>query len=214
MDRIKAQNGVQKAGSAERQLLRETPGQGQMSEIATQNGRVMLIRDALRSAEAPLYLDFIRKFSFDATLFSRLLNGTYKDWIEICKPETTSLETITVRIGATADGKKFEGTLTTMYNPSTMKIRLPKPAKESIGFEAILSQEGSITYDILQRYDHISGEYKKPKEVVPISVTLKPGDLLLIPRSVARQVSEVVNNPRYLYIGDPWTKDDMPVEVT
>ena len=213
MGRGMAQKGRREASPAQQQLLRG----GQKSEIVTRNGRVVLIRDVLRSAKASPHLDFIEKFGFDANLFNKLLNGTYGDWITICKPmdepATNPVETITVRIGAAPDGKKIESTLTTMYKPSTMKIRLPKSPEESIGFEAILLQEGSITYDILQRYNRIAGVYRRPKDVVPISVTLGPGDLLLIPRSVARQVSEVVNDPRYLYIGDPWTDDDRPVEV-
>jgi hypothetical protein len=173
MDRRTAQKERPEAGPTERQLLRETPGQEQKSEIATENGRVMVIRNALRGVEASPYLDSIQKFRFDADLFNRLLNGTFNDWIEVCKPATDSVETITVRIAATPDGKKFEGTPTIMHEPSTMKIRLPKSPEESIGFEAILLQEGSITYDILVGYDQIAGAYTRRKGEEPISVTLK-----------------------------------------
>jgi hypothetical protein len=174
----------------------------------------MLIKNVLRGVEAQSYLSFTQKFGFDTNLFSKLLNGTFNDWNEICKPATDHIETITVRIGTTLDGKKFEGTLTTMYEPSTMKVRLPKSPEESIGFEAVLLQEGSITYDILPWYNQIAGVYTRPKGVEPIHITLSPGDLLLIPRSVARQVSKVVHDPKYLYIGDPWTDNDPPVDIT
>lgn len=213
MDRRTAQKERPDNTPAERQLLRETPEQGRKSEITTQNGRVMVIKNVLRDVGTQPYLSFIQKFGFDANLFSKLLNGTFNDWIEICKPATDSVETITVRIGATPDGKKFEGTLTTMYGPSTMKIRLPKSPEESIGFEAILLQKGSIIYDILHGYNQIAEVYTKRIGEEPIRVRLGPGDLLLIPRSVARQVLKVMNNPRYLYIGDPWTDNDKPVEV-
>jgi hypothetical protein len=189
---------------------------GQRSDIVTQNGCVVLIRDVLRCVEAPPYLNFIQQFGFDANLFNKLLNDTYKDWIgkpiEMDYPSTKPLEHIIIRYAATPDGKKFEGTLTTMFAPSTMKVRLSKPPEESIGFEAILLQEGSITYDILRGYNQIAGAYTPIGE--PISVTLSPGDLLLIPRSVARQVSKVAHGSRYLYIGDSWTDNDLPVEVT
>ncbi len=191
---------------------------GQRSDIVTQNGPVVLITDVLRCVEAPPYLNFIQKFGFDSNLFNKLLNGTHNDWIgkprEEAYPPTKPVEHIIIRNAVTPDGKKIEATLTTMFAPSTMKIRLPRPPEESIGFEAILLQEGSITYDILQGYNQIAGAYKRPKDPVPISVTLEPGDLLLIPRSVARQVSRVVPGSRYLYIGDRWTNNDLPVEVT
>ena len=122
---------------------------GQRSDIVTQNGRVVLIKDALCSAEASSYLNFIQTFGFDANLFNRLLSGTHNDWIsklpETDYPSTKPVERIIVRIAATPDGKKFEATLTTMFVPSTMKVRLPKPPEESIGFEAILLQRG-VTY--------------------------------------------------------------------
>jgi mannose-6-phosphate isomerase-like protein (cupin superfamily) len=188
---------------------------GQKSEIATQNGSVVLIRDVLRRVEAQPYLNFIQEFRFDGNLFNKLLNGTHNDWIgtpiEMDYPSTKPVEHIIIRNAATPDGKKIEATLTTMFAPSTMKVRLPKPPEESIGFEAILLQEGSITYDILPGFNQIAGAYTAIGK--PTSITLQPGDLLLIPRSVARQVSKVVDDPKYLYIGDPWTKDDMPVEV-
>ncbi len=208
----------QEVKPAERQLLRESPGQGQKSEIATRNGNVVVIRDVLRSPEAQPYLSFIQKFGFDATMFNKLLNDTYTDWIgtpiEMDEPSTNPIEHLIVRPAKTPDGKEIESTITIMSKPSTMKIRLPKSAKESIGFEAIILQEGEISYDILPGYNQCAGTYTRIEGDAPIRVTLRPGDLLLIPRSVARQVSQVVSDPKYIYIGDPWTDKDTPVEVT
>ncbi len=190
---------------------------GQRSEIATQNGSVVHIRDVLRSSEAPPYLNFIREFGFNAYLFNGLLNGTHKVWAskpiyDGDYPTDKPVERITVRTTLIPDGKTIEATLVAPFAPSIMQVRLPKSLAESIGFEAILLQEGTITYDILQQFNQIAKTYKK-KEL--ISVTLEPGDLLLIPRSVARRVSNVVHgSTKYLYIGDPWTDNDKPVEIT
>ena len=175
-----------------------------------------LIVNVLRRPDSSRYLSFLQTFGFDANLSNRLLNGTYNDWIgkpvEMDYPSINPVEHITIRNAVTADGKKIEATTTTVFVPSTMKVRLQKPPEESIGFEAILLQEGSITYDILQGFNQVAGTYTAVGK--PISVTLQPGDLLLIPRSVARQVSKVTSGSRYLYIGDPWTDEDLPVEVT
>lgn len=185
-------------------------------DIPTQNARVVLIRDVLRHIENPSYQNSIRAFGFDVNFFNKLLNGTHNDWVVNLPPTdyppAQPIERITIRTAVAPDGKTVEATLTTMFAPSTMKVRLPKPPAESIGFESILLQEGSITYDVLHGFNHTAGVYTA--EGTPSNVTLEPGDLLIVPRGVARQVSKVTPGSKYLYIGDPWSDNDLPAEIT
>ncbi len=91
-----------------------------------------------------------------------------------------------------------------------MKFRPPKP--QYMGFESILLQESSITYDILcDGYSYNAGAHTA--NGTPSSITLQRGDLLIVPRGVARQVSKITTDTKYLYIGDPWSKEDLPVEI-
>jgi hypothetical protein len=150
-------------------------------------------------------------------LFNKLLNNTHTEWVSVGKPTpypappAEPVEIITVRIALTPDAKEIESTLTTMFKPSTMKVRLPKTRDQSICFEAVLLQDGSITYDILQGFNYNSGIYTA--KGTPTSIDLEPGDLLIVPRGVARQVSKVTHGSNYLYIGDSWDKDE-PAEIT
>jgi len=191
-------------------------GVGIRREIRTQYDSVMLIRDVLRHTENPYYQSCIRAFGFDMNSFNQLLNGTHKVWASKPTydgdyPADKPVEKITVRTDLTIDGKTIEATLVAPTAPSTMKARLPKTQGASICFEAILLQEGSITYDIAFGFNYNAGIYTAKGSFT--SVKLKIGDLLIVPRGVAREVSEVAPGSKYLYIGDEWSKQDPPVEV-
>ncbi len=183
-------------------------------DILTQNARVTLIKDVLHHTEDPSYQDSVRAFGFDVKLFNKLLDGTHDEWIgkptEMDFPQSHPVEHLIIYPYVTVPGgKKVEVDLVLPSEPSGMIVRLPKPPAESIGFEAVFLQEGSITYDISYGFDHA---YAATGE--RFSAILQPGDLLLVPRNVARKVSGVTPGSKYLYIGDPWTDDDLPVGIT
>ena len=180
--------------------------------------RVTTIRDVLRNTESPAYQSTIRAFGFDLNFFNGLLNGTYNDWVSVREechplPPKVPIEHLIIRDALTPDGKKMEDTLVTMFKSSEMLVRPAKPLAEFIGFEAVLLHEGSITYDILYGVNHATWTYA-PEEATRFSITLQPGDLLIVPRAVPRQVSEVKNGSKYLYVGDRWSDDDLPIKVT
>ncbi len=183
-------------------------------DIPTEKGCVVLISDVLRNLENPSYLGSIPAFGFDMNSFNKLLDGTHPVWAtkpvyEGYFPPDKPIEHISVRNGTTPHGKTFEATLVTETSEaSTMKVREPNP--QYIGFEAILMQEGSVTYNVLKDFNHIEETYTT--EGTPIVLT--PGDLLIVPRGVARQVSKVTLGSKYLYIGDPWSDNDPPKEIT
>ena len=177
-------------------------------DIPTQNGNVVLIRDAIRHIENQSYQNHIRSFGFNANSLNKLLDGTHPIWAtkpveEGYYPKEKPVEYISVRNWTTTDGKRFEATLVTeVSKPSKMRFLWPKP--QYIGFEAILMQKGSVTYNVLNDFNHTDNTYME--EGTP--AMLKPGDLLIVPRGVGRQLSEVMLGSEYLYIGDPWTEAD------
>jgi quercetin dioxygenase-like cupin family protein len=94
-----------------------------------------------------------------------------------------------------------------------MITRLVGKPNQSIGFEAVYVTEGSMTYDILKEFEYNDGSCINTGKGCN-SIELKSGDLLIIPRPVARQITDVKPGTKYVYLGDPWTDDDKPQEVS
>ena len=182
-------------------------------DISTQNSSVVLIKDVLRNLKSPSYVSSIRALGFDLNSFNKLLNGTHSVWAtkpiyEGYFPPEKCIEHISTRNGTTSDGKIFEATLVTETSEaSTMKVRPPKP--QYIGFEAIFMQEGSVTYTVLEDFNKTENIYTTKGTLIVLTL----GDLLLIPRGVARQISYITPGSKYLYIGDPWSDNDLPLEI-
>lgn len=187
----------------------ETP---HISEIETKEGTAFVFRNALNNLENPDLKNRMQTMGFDPSLFRDLITLDYKEWtgepVELDYPPDKPVEHIVIRTAKTKDGKELEVTEVTTYEPHTMKTRLKKtPDNKSIGFEAILLQEGSIVYDVLHGFDPIAaGVYTASGDRT--SVELQPGDLLIIPRPVARQIVKVERGSRSIYVSDPWDHDE------
>lgn len=184
-------------------------------DIATEGGNVVLISGARNHIEDPSYKSSILAFGPGPEFlkfFNGLLIGSHRDWVSKAAeedfPKENPVERITIHNALTPDGKMVEATPTKPYSPSDPKVRLPRPQEESIGFEAVLMRKGSVSYDIYQGFNEWARTTKGKKYVV----TLQPGNLLIIPRGVARRVSGVKQGSEYLYIGDSW-EDDPPLNL-
>jgi hypothetical protein len=185
-------------------------------EIPTKEGVALLVKDILNNLNNPAYTGKMESLGFDINLLNDLLKSTYKNFLgapvemDYPPPPGKPVEHIRIQSARTSNGKEIETTEVTAFAPHTTKIRLQKD--ESIGFEAIFLREGSITYDIYPEVKPFyAGVYTE--EGKPTSIILEPGDLLLIPRPVSRKISEVTKNSKYLYIGDQWVENDMPIEI-
>jgi len=183
-----------------------------VERIEAKEGDVFVFRNALNNFENPDFKNRIQTLDFDPSLFKDLITLDPKiKWagkpVEMDYPPDKPVEHIIIRITQTKEGKELEVTEVTTYAPHTMKTRLKNAPEKSIGFEAILLKEGSITYDILHSFEPIAaGAYVGSKEHT--SVELKPGDLLIIPRPVARQITEVEKGSKSIYLSDPWERDE------
>lgn len=189
-------------------MTNETP---RITEIKTNEGTAFVFRNALKNLANPDLTDRIQTLGFDPSLFKDLITLNYKKWIgepaEIDYPPDEPVEHIIIRNAITKDGKKLEVTGVTSYAPHSMKTRLKKAPNESIGFEAILLKEGPMTYDILHSFEPVTeGVYVGSEDHT--SIELKPGDLLIIPRPVARKITEVKNGSKSVYLSDPWDHDE------
>lgn len=188
--------------------------EGNAREIATQEGKVSVFSKA--NFTNPELRTCVQKLGFNPQLFSDLITLSHNHWVG--DPETFSyppehpVEDITVRIAKTEDNKSVEVTEVTAYEAENMKTRLIAKPDQSIGFEAIYVREGSITFDILSGFEPGMGFYMDANKG-RTSVTLEPGDLLIIPRPVARQVAEVKYGTKYVYFGDPWSDKDIPQDI-
>ena len=187
-----------------------------IDEVSAKEGNALVIKNALFYLDNPSYKSKIESLGLNVDFFNSLLRGEYKNWkdipVEMDYPPSEPVEHIIIRSAKTPDEKKVEVTEVAAYAPHTMKTRLKKPENESVGFEAIFLQKGSISHSLLPEINPVAaGVYTGAKE--PFEITLEPGDLLLIPRPIARQISKVTKDTEYLYIGDPWVEGDMPVEI-
>jgi len=178
------------------------------NEIKTKEGTVFVFRNALNNLENPDLRSCIQNLGFDPSLFRDLITLKYKEWTgkptELDYPPNNSVEHIIIR-NAKIDGKEIEVTETVTYKPHTMKTRLKK--NNSIGFEAILLTEGSLTYGILHGFEPVAADVYKGSEG-QTSIELKPGDLLIIPRPVARQIIRVKKGSKSVYLSDSWEHDE------
>lgn len=183
-------------------------------EVPTMDGTVFILHDAPNNLDNPALHDRLRGFGFDPDLFKRLITLDYDKWIgepEIVPgyPPENPVESLVIRLAETEDGKRMEVTETTANAPHTMKTRLNKSG--SIGFEALLVSKGSTTYDISDEVV-LAGELYA-ESAKKTSVDLVAGDLLIVPRPVGRQVAKVEPGTEYVYIGDPWDRNDPPVDL-
>lgn len=183
----------------------------QISEFKTNEGTAFVFRNALNNLESPELKNRIQTLGFDPSLFKDLITLDYKEWTgepaELDYPPDKPVEHIIIRTAKTKDGKEMEVTEVTTFAPHTMKTRLKKDPDASIGFEAILLKEGSITYDILHGFEPVAvGVYMGSENHT--SVELKPGDLLIVPRPIARQITKVTSGSKSVYLSDPWEHDE------
>lgn len=190
-------------------MINETP---RISEIKTNEGTAFVFRDALSNLDNSDLRNRIQALGFDPSLFKNLITLNYEKWtgepIESDYPSDQPVEHIVIRTTKIEDGKEIEVTEVTTYAPHTMKARLKKtPPDKSIGFEAILLKEGAITYDILHGFEPAAEDVYIGSED-HTSIELKPGDLLIIPRPVARKITEVENGSKSVYLSDPWEHDE------
>jgi hypothetical protein len=187
-----------------------------MERIKAKEGNAFVFRNALKNLENPDLKNRMQALDFDPSLFKDLMTLDPKiKWtgepVEMDYPPDKPTEHIIIRIAQTKEGKDLEVTEVTAYAPDTMKTRLRNTPEKSIGFEAILLKEGSITYDILHGFEPIAAGVCMGSEE-HTSVELKPGDLLIIPRPVARQITEVERGSKSIYLSDPW-KHDEPQDI-
>jgi len=182
-----------------------------INEIKTKEGTAVVFHNALSNLENSDLKNHIRELGFNPSLFKNLMTLDYKKWtgepVEMDFPQDKPVEHIVIRTAKTEDGKEMELTEVTTYAPHTMKTRLINTPNKSIGFEAILLKDGSLTYDILHGFNPIAaGVYIGSEDHT--EVELKPGDLLIIPRPVARQITKAINGSKSVYLSDPWEHDE------
>ncbi len=161
---------------------------------------------------------------FDSDLFKSFLEGSYEYGEPILEKqlvpeaEKDAVEIITVFEHILENGLPIEIAEVLGWEGHTMKSRLRRSPEESIGFEAIYVKEGFITYAIPT--DIIGDEaqgYQTTGELH--EVTLSKGNLLIVPRNVARQITNVPKNKYeyelcwYLHISDPWVDSDLPIDM-
>lgn len=187
-----------------------------INEITTSEGTAFVFRNALSNLDNPNLRNRIQALGFDPSLFKNLITLNYEKWtgepIESDYPSDQPVEHLVIRTAKTKDGKEIEVTEVTTYAPHTMKTRLKRtPPDKSIGFEAILLKKGAITYDILHSFEPVAEDVYIGSED-HTSIELKPGDLLIIPRPVARKITEVKNGSKSIYLSDPWEHDE-PHEI-
>jgi hypothetical protein len=183
-------------------------------EITTQEGKVSVFPQA--DFSNPELKTRVQKLGFNPQLFHDLITLNYNHWIGepviTSYPPTHPVEDLIIRTATTEDNKTIEVTEITPYQPHTMKTRLAGNPNQSIGFEAIYVTKGSITYDVLNGFERRMGSYVDAGKG---RTTIKLGahDLLIIPRPVARQITEVENGTKYIYLGDPWNDNDLPQDI-
>lgn len=174
---------------------------------------VLVLHDGLKNLNHIRLKEALQTLGFPLELFQQLIKLEHPDLSTIQwegdYPEKDPVEHIVVRTAQTPQGE-VEVTDTTPFKPHTLKSRLTQ--KDSIGFEAILVQEGKIAYDIPREFNpHAPGVYVASGD--RIRLNLRKGDLAIIPSPVARQVAQVDDGSQYRYLGDPWDLAHPPTEI-
>jgi len=127
-------------------------------------------------------------------------------------PPKDPVEEIVVHTATTSDGKPLELTEVTAYKSHTVKTRIQRPPSESIGFEAVYVRSGTLYYCVLSKFGVAGYSYSGNHNDIN-RITLNQGDLILVPRPVARKVEVPGRLCDYVYLSDPWNIDDEPLEL-
>ena len=188
-----------------------------VQKVETKEGTTFVFRGLLTSEDFKNkeLLAVLQQFGFNPEQFEAMMMRTYANWsgdeIRTAYPPDNPVEDLVIRSSSTSDGKSIEVTEVKVHAHHTMKTRLEgRPG--AIGFEATYMLTGEMTYSMLDEYTPVAaGVYVGSEKETKI--TLHSGDLLILPRKVARQIVHVGDQAEYTYISGPWTEDDLPIDI-
>jgi hypothetical protein len=189
--------------------------------INTNEGEVLVLR-GLKSlsdfTKNNSLKTMVEKLGMGIQQFGEIMTETYNHWIGkpiiLSYPPNEPVEDLIIRCAKSSYDLAVEAVKVTAYAAHTMKTLLAAPIDgahlQAIDFEAIFVESGEITYRILEGYEaygHVYWSNNKTQDI-----TLKPGDLMILKRGIARQITEVKHGTQYMYISAPW--DIGPFDAT